>query len=1167
MPRRTDIKSILIIGAGPIVIGQACEFDYSGTQACKALKEEGFRVILVNSNPATIMTDPELADATYIEPITPEVVAKIIAKERPDALLPTMGGQTALNTALSLRRMGVLERYQVEMIGADAHAIDKAEDRALFRQAMSKIGLETPRSMLANATEVKDADRKIHEAERAALKAENPENLDAALDALETRWNLGEGDRKQRYISHAMAIAAQALDHVGLPAIIRPSFTMGGTGGGIAYNRAEFYDIVQSGLDASPTTEVLIEESVLGWKEYEMEVVRDKADNCIIVCSIENLDPMGVHTGDSITVAPALTLTDKEYQMMRNASIAVLREIGVETGGSNVQFAVNPADGRLVVIEMNPRVSRSSALASKATGFPIAKVAAKLAVGYTLDELENDITGGATPASFEPTIDYVVTKIPRFAFEKFPGAEPVLTTAMKSVGEVMAIGRTFQESLQKALRGLETGLTGLDEIEIPGLGHGSAPASHVDDRNAIRAALGTPTPDRLRMVAQAIRMGTSLEDVHAMCKIDPWFLEQIAGIIAMEERIREHGLPQDAVNLRMLKAMGFSDARLASLTKTDAELVQKLREKLDVHPVYKRIDTCAAEFASPTAYMYSTYEVPFVGEPANEARVSSRKKVVILGGGPNRIGQGIEFDYCCCHAAFALRDAGYEAIMINCNPETVSTDYDTSDRLYFDPLTAEDVLEILRAEQASGELVGVIVQFGGQTPLKLADALEKAGIPILGTSPDMIDLAEDRDRFQKLLHKLNLSQPKNGIAYSVEQARLVAGELGFPLVVRPSYVLGGRAMQIIHDEGMLQTYLLDTVPGLVPEDIKQKYPNDKTGQINTLLGKNPLLFDTYLSGAIEVDVDCLCDGKDTFVSGILEHIEEAGIHSGDSACSLPVHSLPSDLVDELERQTAALARALNVGGLMNVQYAIQDGTVYVLEVNPRASRTVPFVAKTIGRPIAKIAARIMAGETLENAFAHYGAMPDPRRPGHIAVKEAVFPFARFPGVDILLGPEMRSTGEVMGLDRDFALAFAKSQLGANVDLPRSGTLFVSVRDEDKAGILPAVKRLAGQGFKVLATSGTARFLAENGVTAEKINKVLEGRPHIEDAIRNRQVQIVFNTTDGQKAVSDSKSLRRATLMQKVPYYTTLSGAAAVAEAIAALRAGNLEVRPLQEYFG
>jgi carbamoyl-phosphate synthase large subunit len=1105
------------------------------------------------------MTDPELADATYIEPITPEVVAKIIARERPDALLPTMGGQTALNTALSLRRMGVLDRYNVEMIGADAAAIDKAEDRALFREAMKKIGLETPKSMLANATGPKDEDRRRHEAERAELKASGAPDMDAALDALETTWNLGEGDRKQRYIGHAMAIAAQALDHVGLPAIIRPSFTMGGTGGGIAYNRAEFFDIVQSGLDASPTTEVLIEESVLGWKEYEMEVVRDKADNCIIVCSIENIDPMGVHTGDSITVAPALTLTDKEYQMMRNASIAVLREIGVETGGSNVQFAVNPADGRLVVIEMNPRVSRSSALASKATGFPIAKIAAKLAVGYTLDELENDITGGATPASFEPSIDYVVTKIPRFAFEKFPGAEPTLTTAMKSVGEVMAIGRTFQESLQKALRGLETGLTGLDEIEIPGIGHG-------DDKNAIRAALGTPTPDRLRMVAQAIRMGTSLEEVHDMCRIDPWFLEQIAGIIAMEARIREHGLPADAVNLRMLKSMGFSDARLASLTKTDAEAVQKQRQSLDVHPVYKRIDTCAAEFASPTAYMYSTYETPFAGHLANEAQVSDRKKVVILGGGPNRIGQGIEFDYCCCHAAFALAEAGYESIMVNCNPETVSTDYDTSDRLYFEPLTAEDVLEILRAEQAAGTLHGVIVQFGGQTPLKLADALEKAGIPILGTSPDMIDLAEDRDRFQKLLHKLGLLQPKNGIAWSVEQARTVAGELGFPLVVRPSYVLGGRAMQIIHDETMLQSYLLDTVPGLVPEDIKQKYPNDKTGQINTLLGKNPLLFDTYLSGAIEVDVDCLCDGKSTFVSGIMEHIEEAGIHSGDSACSLPVHTLSTEIVDELEAQTAALAKALNVGGLMNVQFAIQDGTIFILEVNPRASRTVPFVAKTIGKPIAKIAARIMAGETLDEAFAAYGEKPDARNPGHIAVKEAVFPFARFPGVDILLGPEMRSTGEVMGLDYDYALAFAKAQLGAGVDLPRAGTLFVSVRDEDKPGILPAVRRIAGLGFKVLATGGTQRFLAENGVEAQKINKVLEGRPHIEDAIRNRQVQLVFNTTDSQKAVSDSKSIRRATLMQKVPYYTTLSGAAAVAEAIAALKAGNLEVRPLQEYF-
>ncbi len=1128
MPKRTDIKSILIIGAGPIVIGQACEFDYSGTQACKALKEEGFRVILVNSNPATIMTDPELADATYIEPITPEVVAKIIAKERPDAILPTMGGQTALNTALSLRRMGVLERYNVEMIGADAHAIDKAEDRSLFREAMAKIGLETPRSMLANASDVKDADRKMHEAERAKLKAQtgqdSPANLDTELDALETRWNLGEGDRKQRYVSHAMAIAAQALDHVGLPAIIRPSFTMGGTGGGIAYNRAEFFDIVGSGLDASPTTEVLIEELVLGWKEYEMEVVRDKADNCIIVCSIENIDPMGVHTGDSITVAPALTLTDKEYQVMRNASIAVLREIGVETGGSNVQFAVNPADGRLVVIEMNPRVSRSSALASKATGFPIAKIAAKLAVGYTLDELENDITGGATPASFEPSIDYVVTKIPRFAFEKFPGASPVLTTAMKSVGEVMAIGRTFQESLQKALRGLETGLTGLDEIEIPGIGQGGG-----DDRNAIRAALGTPTPDRLRMVAQAIRMGTSLDEVHAMCKIDPWFLEQIAGILAMEARIREHGLPHDAENLRMLKSMGFSDARLGSLTNSDADAVAAQRKALDVHPVYKRIDTCAAEFASPTAYMYSTYETPFAGKLADEARVSDRKKVVILGGGPNRIGQGIEFDYCCVHAAYALAEAGYESIMINCNPETVSTDYDTSDRLYFEPLTAEDVLEILRAEQAAGTLHGVIVQFGGQTPLKLADALERAGIPILGTSPDMIDLAEDRDRFQKLLHKLGLKQPKNGIAYSVEQARTVAGELGFPLVVRPSYVLGGRAMQIITDESQLQSYLLDTVPGLVPEDIKQKYPNDKTGQINTLLGKNPLLFDTYLAGAIEVDVDCLSDGVSNYVAGVMQHIEEAGIHSGDSACSLPAYTLTADMVAELERQAKAMAIALKVGGLMNVQFALKDGEIYVLEVNPRASRTVPFVAKAIGRPVAKIAARIMAGESLDAAFAHYGKKVDATALKHIAVKEAVFPFARFPGVDTLLGPEMKSTGEVMGLDTDFALAFAKSQLGAGVDLPRSGTLFVSVRDEDKASVLPAVKRLSDLGFKVLATSGTARFLTEHAIPAEKINKVLEGRPHIEDAIRNRQVQLVFNTTDGQKAVSDSKSLRRATL--------------------------------------
>ena len=1153
MPKRTDIKSILIIGAGPIIIGQACEFDYSGTQACKALKAEGFRVILVNSNPATIMTDPELADATYVEPITPEVVAKIIAKERPDALLPTMGGQTALNTALSLRRMGVLERYGVEMIGADAAATDMAEDRALFREAMARIGLETPRSMLANATAVKDEDRRKHEARRAELKASNPADLDAALDALETEWNLAEGDRKQRYMSHAMAVAVQALDTVGLPAIIRPSFTLGGTGGGIAFNRQEFFDIVQSGLDASPTTEVLIEESVLGWKEYEMEVVRDKADNCIIVCSIENIDPMGVHTGDSITVAPALTLTDKEYQIMRNASIAVLREIGVETGGSNVQFAVNPEDGRLIVIEMNPRVSRSSALASKATGFPIAKVAAKLAVGYTLDELENDITGGATPASFEPTIDYVVTKIPRFAFEKFPGAEPYLTTSMKSVGEVMAIGRTFQESLQKALRGLETGLTGLNDIEIPGLGQG-------DDKNAVRAALGTPTPDRLLKVVQALRLGVSHDQIHASCKIDPWFIEQFQGLVDMEAKIKRLGLPQTAGALSAVKAMGFSDARLAELTGLEEADVAALRVRLDVHPVFKRIDTCAAEFASPTAYMYSTYETPFAGTAACEAAPSDRKKVVILGGGPNRIGQGIEFDYCCCHAAFALDEAGYESIMVNCNPETVSTDYDTSDRLYFEPLTAEDVLEIIRKEQANGTLHGVIVQFGGQTPLKLASALQAAAVPILGTSPDAIDLAEDRDRFKRLLDKLNLKQPKNGIAYSIEQSRLIAAELGFPLVVRPSYVLGGRAMAIIHDDKMFDEYLLGTLPALVPEDVKTRYPNDKTGQINTVLGKNPLLFDRYLVDAIEVDVDCLADGKSSFVAGIMEHIEEAGIHSGDSACSLPPHSLTADMIGELTRQTEALAKALDVGGLMNVQYAIKDGVIYVLEVNPRASRTVPFVAKTIGRPVAKIAARVMAGEPL----ASFGL--EPAKLSHIAIKEAVFPFARFPGVDTVLGPEMRSTGEVMGLDTDYGIAFAKSQLGGGTRVPTGGTVFVSVRDDDKERILEPVRRLAEGGFTVIATGGTQRFFAEHGVPCQKINKVLEGRPHIVDAIKNGEVQLVFNTTEGAQALADSRSLRRAALLHKVPYYTTLAGAIAAARGIEAYKTGNVEVRPLQSYF-
>ncbi|MEN3792044.1 carbamoyl-phosphate synthase large subunit [Fulvimarina sp. MAC3] len=1141
MPKRTDIKSILVIGAGPIIIGQACEFDYSGTQACKALKAEGYRIILVNSNPATIMTDPDLADATYIEPITPEVVAKIIEKERPDALLPTMGGQTALNTALSLQRMGTLDRYHVEMIGANAAAIDKAEDRALFREAMAKIGLETPRSVLANAAVPKAQDRKVHEEKRTVIRAEHADDEDArnaALDRLEAEWNLGESDRKQRYMTHALAAAAQALDEVGLPAIIRPSFTLGGTGGGIAYNRQEFFEIVENGLDASPTTEVLIEESVLGWKEYEMEVVRDRADNCIIICSIENVDPMGVHTGDSITVAPALTLTDKEYQIMRNASIAVLREIGVETGGSNVQFAVNPETGRLVVIEMNPRVSRSSALASKATGFPIAKVAAKLAVGYTLDELENDITGGATPASFEPSIDYVVTKIPRFAFEKFPGAAPILTTAMKSVGEVMAIGRTFAESLQKALRGLETGLNGLDEIAIPDAGQG-------DDLNALRAALGTPTPDRLLMVAQAMRMGMDDEAIHAACKIDRWFLARIRSIIDLEARIREHGLPQDADNLRYLKSFGFSDARLATLAGVSEVEVADKRRELDVHPVFKRIDTCAAEFASPTPYMYSTYERPFAGSVRSEADITDARKVVILGGGPNRIGQGIEFDYCCCHAAFALGDAGYESIMINCNPETVSTDYDTSDRLYFEPLTAEDVLEILYAEQTKGTLHGVIVQFGGQTPLKLAEALEAAGIPILGTSPDAIDLAEDRDRFQQLLNKLNLKQPNNGIARSFEEAKAIVERIGYPVVIRPSYVLGGRAMEIVRSDQGFERYMREAV---------------------VVSGKSPVLIDGYLKDAIEVDVDCLCDGEASFVAGIMEHIEEAGIHSGDSACSLPVHSLSTKITEELERQTREMAVALKVGGLMNVQFAIQGEDIFVLEVNPRASRTVPFVAKTIGRPIAKIAARIMAGEDLDTAFAAYGGKPDVKSLKHIAVKEAVFPFSRFQGVDTLLGPEMRSTGEVMGLANDYALAFAKSQLGAGVDLPREGTVFVSVKDADKERILPTIRLLSEIGFSVMATGGTQRFLTENGIEAVRVNKVLEGRPHIEDAMRNRQVQLVFNTTEGAKALSDSLSLRRAALLHKLPYYTTLAGMEAAAQAVGALKKGNLEVRPLQSYF-
>ncbi len=1099
MTKRTDIHAILIIGAGPIVIGQACEFDYSGTQACKALRAEGYRIVLVNSNPATIMTDPELADATYVEPITPEVVAKIIAKERaahPDeklVVLPTMGGQTALNTALALDKDGTLARYGVELIGAKADAIDKAEDRQRFREAMAKIGLETPKSSMATSRREAEA----------------------------------------------------ALAHVGLPAIIRPSFTMGGTGGGIAYNREEFFAIVESGLDASPTSQVLIEESVLGWKEFEMEVVRDKADNAIIVCSIENIDPMGVHTGDSITVAPALTLTDKEYQMMRNASIAVLREIGVETGGSNVQFAVNPADGRLVVIEMNPRVSRSSALASKATGFPIAKVAAKLAVGYTLDEIENDITGGATPASFEPTIDYVVTKIPRFAFEKFPGADNTLTTSMKSVGEVMAIGRTFHESLQKALRGLETGLTGLDDVEFAGLGQG-------DDKNIIRAALARPTPDRILKVAQAMRMGVPHEEIHAYCKIDPWFLSRMQEIIDMEARVIAHGLPKSAALFRQLKAMGFSDARLARLTKSDAVAVRTQRLALGVRPVFKRIDTCAAEFASPTAYMYSTYETPLAGHTADEAQPSDRQKIMILGGGPNRIGQGIEFDYCCCHACFALTKAGYETIMVNCNPETVSTDYDTSDRLYFEPLTAEDVLEIIATEQQNGTLKGVIVQFGGQTPLKLAAALEAAGVPILGTSPDAIDLAEDRDRFNALIRKLDLKQPESGIARSPGEARAVAEKLGYPVVIRPSYVLGGRAMEIVADGAGIDRYVANLASTL--EGPSELIVSDK----------RPLLVDRYLIGATEVDVDCLCDGTDTWVAGIMEHIEEAGIHSGDSACSLPPHSLDASLLLRLEKQTRDLALALGVVGLMNVQYAIKDRQIYVLEVNPRASRTVPFVAKVIGVPIAGIASRLMAGEKLKS----FKLKPQKHAIsalGRVAVKEAVFPWARFAGVDPVLGPEMKSTGEVMGLDRDYALAFAKSQLGAGTVLPAKGAVFVSVRETDKDDLLGAVRDLSELGFRILATRGTKRHFEAHGIACELVNKVLEGRPHIVDLMKNGEVQLVFNTTEGAKALIDSRDIRRTCVLNRIPYFTTLAGALAATKAIQRLATDSFDVAPLQEY--
>ncbi len=1125
MPKRTDIRSIMIIGAGPIVIGQACEFDYSGAQACKALREEGYRVVLVNSNPATIMTDPGMADATYIEPITPEVVARIIERERPDALLPTMGGQTALNTALALDDMGVLAKFGVEMIGAKRHAIEMAEDRKLFREAMDRIGLENPRAAIIAAPRRPDG-----------------------------RFDIAAGVRQ----------AMEALETTGLPAIIRPAFTLGGTGGGVAYNRDDFEAIVKGGLEASPVAQVLIDESLLGWKEFEMEVVRDTADNAIIVCSIENVDPMGVHTGDSITVAPALTLTDKEYQIMRNGSIAVLREIGVETGGSNVQWAINPKDGRMVVIEMNPRVSRSSALASKATGFPIAKIAAKLAVGYTLDELDNDITR-VTPASFEPSIDYVVTKIPRFAFEKFPGSEPLLTTAMKSVGEAMAIGRTFHESVQKALASMETGLTGLDEIAIPGLAPPASPvgagrgggALPPDARAALLKALGRATPDRLRVVAQAMRHGLTDDDIHAATAFDPWFLARIREIVDTEARVRRDGLG-DADALRGLKMMGFTDARLAHLTGTDERTVRQTRARAGIRAVFKRIDTCAAEFEAQTPYMYSTYENPVMGEVECEARPTAAKKVVILGGGPNRIGQGIEFDYCCCHACYALTAAGYETIMVNCNPETVSTDYDTSDRLYFEPLTLEHVLEILRVERDNGTLHGVIVQFGGQTPLKLAQSLAAEGIPILGTTPDAIDLAEDRERFQKLLVALGLKQPENGLATTRDEAFAVAARIGYPLVIRPSYVLGGRAMEIVRDDAQLDRYIATAV------------------QVS---GRNPVLLDSYLSGAVEVDVDALCDGTAVHVAGIMEHIEEAGVHSGDSACCLPPHQLSDATVAELTAQTEVLARALKVVGLMNIQFAIKDGTIHVLEVNPRASRTVPFVAKATDSAIASIAARLMAGEPLSNfplrppyptgvgpdtdlPYADPLTLANPKTPW-FSVKEAVLPFARFPGVDPLLGPEMRSTGEVMGWDRTFPLAFLKAQMGAGTHLPEGGAVFLSIKDMDKTEAMAGAARgLISLGFTITATRGTAAWLAAQGVASEPVNKVYEGRPNVVDLLKSDRIALVMNTTEGTQSISDSRDIRRVALMDRIPYFTTAAASVAAVAAMQA-RAEGYGVRTLQ----
>jgi len=1072
MPKRQDLKSILIIGAGPIIIGQACEFDYSGAQACKALRQEGYKVILVNSNPATIMTDPDTADVTYIEPITWQVVEKIIAKERPDAVLPTMGGQTALNCALDLHHHGVLAKYGVEMIGANEHAIEKAEDRLKFKDAMTKIGLGSAKSGIAHS--------------------------------MEDAW--------------AVQKAIQAdIGGSGFPMVIRPSFTLGGTGGGIAYNPEEFEEICKRGLDLSPTKELLIEESLIGWKEYEMEVVRDRADNCIIVCSIENLDPMGIHTGDSITVAPAQTLTDKEYQLLRNASIAILREIGVDTGGSNVQFSINPVDGRMVVIEMNPRVSRSSALASKATGFPIAKIAAKLAVGYTLDELRNDITGGATPASFEPSIDYVVTKIPRFAFEKFPAADPHLTTQMKSVGEVMAMGRTFQESLQKALRGLETGIDGLTERET--------------DREEIIEAIGNAGPERILYVADAFRIGMSLEEIFDETAIDPWFLAQIEQIVATETQLKARKLESlSAAELRYVKQKGFSDKRLGKLLGSNQHDVRRARHALGVRPVYKRVDTCAAEFATETAYLYSCYETV---DGECEAEPTDKKKIMVLGGGPNRIGQGIEFDYCCVHAALAMREDGYETIMVNCNPETVSTDYDTSDRLYFEPVTLEDVLEIVDKEKP----VGVIVQYGGQTPLKLALDLEANGVPIIGTSPDSIDIAEDRERFQKLLHELGLKQPPNRTARTEEQALVLAQEIGYPLVVRPSYVLGGRAMEIVHGDKDLERYMREAV---------------------RVSEKSPVLLDRFLDDAIEVDVDCISDGTDVMIGGIMEHIEQAGVHSGDSACSLPPYTLPKALQDELRRQTAEMARALKVVGLMNVQFAIQgsvagngeNATVYVLEVNPRASRTVPYVSKATGQQLAKIAARCMAGQKLKDQISRNGEPPREVIPPYFSIKEAVFPFNKFPGVDPILGPEMRSTGEVMGVGRTFGEAMLKSQLGAGSRLPTKGTVVITVKTGDKPRAVNVARDLVALGFSVVATKGTAAAISAAGIPVKVVNKVKDGRPHIADMVKGGEIQLVFTTVDETRtAIADSRYIRTAALANRVTYYTTMAGCEAATEAL------------------